>query len=213
MAYETEEEQLEALRRWWQENGRSVIAGVIIAIAGVVGWQQWQAWQERSALEASAQYDRLNARTAAGEGDAVREALTTLQEDSAGSPYATLGSLAAARYFAERDDFDAAMGVLRWAVDNAPSDALRRVARLRLGAVEYAAGELEAALATLEPVPDGAFAARYHELRGDVLVAAGRADEAITAYRDALEADPLGQRRGYVEVKLTDLGAEPPEAS
>ena len=29
--YKTEEEQVEAIKKWWQENGKSIIAGVVIA--------------------------------------------------------------------------------------------------------------------------------------------------------------------------------------
>jgi len=28
--YSTEEEQVEAIKKWWNENGKSIIAGIII---------------------------------------------------------------------------------------------------------------------------------------------------------------------------------------
>ncbi|MCS4503825.1 hypothetical protein KBTX_02011 [wastewater metagenome] len=213
MAYTTEEEQLEALRRWWHENGRAVIAGVIIAVAAVVGWQQWESWQERSAMEASARYDALNEAVAEDRPDAVEQAVEALRADSGDSPYAVLGSLAAAKYFAGRGDLEAARARLDWARNNASSDALRQVARLRLAEVQHALGDGKGALATLEPVPGGPFAARYQELRGDILVALDRHDDAIEAYRAAMDSEPGSQRSQYVRVKLNDLGAEVGEAS
>lgn len=207
MAYTTEEEQLEALRRWWHDNGRAVIAGVVIAVAAVVGWQQWTSWQERSALQASARYNALNTAVAEGRADAVEQALEALRTDSGDSPYAVLGSLAAAKYFAGRGDLEAARAQLDWARNNATSDPLRQVARLRLAEVRHALGDSKGALAALKPVSEGPFAARYQELRGDLLVALGRREEAVEAYRAALDSDPGGPRSQYVRVKLNDLGA------
>lgn len=213
MAYSTEEEQLEALRRWWQDNGRAVIAGVIVAVVAVVGWQQWASWQQRSALAASARYDTLKEAVTGGRPDAVEQAAEALRSDYGDSPYAVLGSLMAGKYFAGRGDLEAARGWLDWARNNAASDALRQVARLRLAEVQRALGNSQDALDTLKPVPGGAFAARYQELRGDILVALDRRDDAIEAYRAAMDSGPGGQRSQYVRVKLNDLGAKVEGAS
>ena len=35
-AYRTEEEQVEALQRWWDENGRSTILAVVVALAALL---------------------------------------------------------------------------------------------------------------------------------------------------------------------------------
>ena len=35
-----EEEQLEAISQWWQENRTSVIAAVVLTLGGTVGWSQ-----------------------------------------------------------------------------------------------------------------------------------------------------------------------------
>ena len=57
--YRTEEEQVEALRRWWQENGRSIIAAVIIALAASFSWQTWESSQEGHQEEASTVYEAM----------------------------------------------------------------------------------------------------------------------------------------------------------
>ena len=41
-SYRTEEEQVEALRRWWNENGRSTLFVIVVVLAGTFGWQGWQ---------------------------------------------------------------------------------------------------------------------------------------------------------------------------
>ena len=40
--YETEEEQIEALKDWWRENGNSLLIGVAVALVAVFGFRGWQ---------------------------------------------------------------------------------------------------------------------------------------------------------------------------
>src|SRR5690606_41345251 len=78
MSY-TDEEQIEALRAWWRENGRAIIAGVVIAIVALIGWQQWDAYKQRRAELASQDYQafrsRLLADPPAADAVALGEAL------------------------------------------------------------------------------------------------------------------------------------------
>ncbi|MDX1713508.1 MAG: tetratricopeptide repeat protein, partial [Halomonas venusta] len=55
----SEEEQLEVIKRWWKENGTSLIAGAVLAAAGVFGWNAWQNYQEGQAEAASVRYQQL----------------------------------------------------------------------------------------------------------------------------------------------------------
>ena len=63
-AYRTEEEQVEAIKRWWSENGKGVIAAVVIGVLGSVGWQSWQDRQVSQAEAASGIYQELLALSA-----------------------------------------------------------------------------------------------------------------------------------------------------
>ncbi len=49
--YRTDEEQVEALRKWWLENGKSVIAGIVIGFSAIFGWR---AWQDHTIVQAEA---------------------------------------------------------------------------------------------------------------------------------------------------------------
>lgn len=206
--YETEEEQIEAIRRWWHENGRAVIAGIVVAVLGVVGWQQWQSYQRSQSLAAAEAYQGVL--TALNEDDleAAREQAQALRTEHGDSVQAVLADLRLAAAAADTDDYETAQAVLSEAAEGAGHEALRQLANLRLAAVMDARGEREAALERLEPVPEGASAARYHELIGDIRAARDERDAAIEAYRAAIDADPRARRRGLIQLKLTDLGAE-----
>lgn len=46
----TEEEQVEALKKWWKENGTAVIVGVVIGISAVVGFWKWREYRDARLL-------------------------------------------------------------------------------------------------------------------------------------------------------------------
>ena len=37
-----EEESIEALKKWWNENGKALAAAVILVFGGYTGWLLWQ---------------------------------------------------------------------------------------------------------------------------------------------------------------------------
>jgi predicted negative regulator of RcsB-dependent stress response len=213
VSYTTDDEQVEALKRWWQENGRSVIAGVVLALAGVIGWQQWGSYQERRAEAASAEYSGFVQQIQAtqvpegvvGRGEAI---IAEYRK----TPYATLTALWLAQHHADQGALEPAAEQLRWVVQNGDSDSLRHIARLRLGRLLLGAGEHQQALDALRTGSEGAFRSQYQELRGDIHLALGDTEAAVRAYQAALSDEGIdGQRRGLIELKLVDLGVEPAE--
>lgn len=206
MAY-TDEEQVEALRAWWRDNGRSIIAGVAIAVIGILGWQQWNSYQQGRIEAASGEYyafrEQILAQPVAEGALARGEAII---DKYASTPYGSLTALLLAQYYVDQDQLDEAAAQLRWVVAEAGSEPVQAIARLRLARVLSAQSKYEDALAALESVPSS-LAADYQETRGDVLTAAGRLEDAVAAYRAALsDQNLIPQRRAYIELKLNDLG-------
>ncbi len=209
MSNRTDEEQIALIRDWWRANGRSVIAGIVIAVVAVIGWQQWNAYQERTAESASGYYmaflDAL--RDEAPEADLVEQGERIIS-DYGRTPYAALTALWLAQHHVERDELDAAADRLRWVVGQARSEAFVAPARLRLAQVLAAREQYDEALGLLEQAPAG-FESRYRELAGDIQAERGSAEAAAAAYRQALEAPSLDpQRRGLIELKLSDMGVD-----
>ena len=57
--YQTEEEQVEAIKKWWKENGKSVIGGIVLGFAIIGGWKGWQGYQQNQGEAASQVYDAM----------------------------------------------------------------------------------------------------------------------------------------------------------
>src|SRR5690625_2253404 len=206
MSY-TDDEQVEALRRWWRENGRSILAGVAIAIIGLLGWQQWQAYQEQRAERASVDYQVFRSQILADPpADNALVLGEALLEDYGSTPYGPLTALLMAQYHVEHQELDEAAERLRWAANAAKGQPVAALSTLRLARVLSAQQKYDEALAVLQRMPKP-LSGDYQEVRGDVLTAAGRRDDAIAAYQQALQDQGLiPQRRALIELKLNDLG-------
>jgi len=203
--FETEEQQLEALRKWWQENGRGVLVGVVLGLGAVGGWRGWIYYSEARAESASAIYHDLMQNLAAEEYAGIAAQAQELMEDYAGTPYAELAALGEARAAVEEADYERAKASLQWARDNANQENIRYIARIRLARVQRQTGDGDQALETLDVAFPVAFVAAVEELRGDLYLVKGDRDKARDAYGKALAAPYSSVDRELVEMKFNDL--------
>jgi len=210
----TEEEQLEAIKRWWKDNGTSLIAGVAIAAAGVFGWNAWQNHQDNRAEAASIRYQELvNLTTSNADDDVMltqaRELAAQINDEHDGTLYAELAQLLDARLAVQQQDLDGATRALEQVVDNSSRLYVQSLARLRLARLAIARDEPQEALDLLDqPIVD-ALAAQRDDLRGDAHFALNQHDDARDAWQNALTlAQQQSQPLYGVQLKLDDLGTK-----
>jgi predicted negative regulator of RcsB-dependent stress response len=209
-----ESEQLETLKRWWDQYGLYLVAGLVIGIGGFFGWQGWQDYQVRQAERASLLYAQyLDLREAAQDenGEMPPELAGVLEEldsDFRGTSYQTFSLLHRARDAGVAGDYDGAAAHLRTAIDSARSSRLRDIARVRLARVEHEQGRSEQALETLRGVSGSGFRALVAEIKGDILLSKDDREGAREAYEQALALSEPGGSRGLLELKLADLATE-----
>ena len=207
-AYDLEEqEQLEDLKAWWNQWGNT-ISGVIIAVCvGVIAVQGWRWWTAQQAERASVLYSAVATAARANDGAKAKDAMTQLADKYGSTAYAARASLLLAATLHEAGDKAGAKAQLASVIDRDSEPELKEIARLRLAALLMDDKQYDEALRTLDARHDEAFAGVYADMRGDVLVAAGRNAEARTAYQTALaRLDPKSPYRNYVQVKLDTLG-------
>ncbi|MBN7796147.1 tetratricopeptide repeat protein [Parahaliea mediterranea] len=219
--YRSEEEQVEALKRWWDENGRSTVIGIALALVGVFGWQGWQEYSQGQRDAASDIYQQLlqaaggAAQSPAQQGVAERLA-QRLKDEYAGSTYAQFAGLQLARLAVADGDLEQAESELRAVLADASSGGdVALVARQRLARVVAARGETDAALALLDVSGSHPYQASYALARGDILFGEGRRADALGAYQLArqLESESPGQLNlASLERKLARLSPVSPEA-
>ncbi len=204
--YLSENEQWERFLGWLKENGPGIIAAVVVAALAVGGWRWWQAHKNSTDLAASTRYGEvLQAFNLGNRGHAL-QLIDEMQHDYAGSPYTDQANLAAARVFVESKELDQAAQRLGAVMRDSRDPELATIARLRLARVEISMSKPDAALDTLGPAQAGAFASRYHEIRGDAYFAKGDKAAALDEYRAALlAAGPSLAENNVLNLKIDDL--------
>ncbi|MCW8196383.1 tetratricopeptide repeat protein [Proteobacteria bacterium 005FR1] len=210
----TEEEQLETLKRWWADNGRSVVAGIALAVLGYFGWQFWQSEQQERREAASILYQQLSESLAdaqnlsADQLTAAQSIAEELKEDYSGLLYAADAALLMAGAAVQQGDLELAEQHLRWIVEQNTSEEMSLLARLRLAQVLYGQEDYEQGMSVLAQAQEtGAYAAAYAELRGDLLLAQNQPAQAQAAYQSALEQllPEQNARRDIIQMKLDDI--------
>lgn len=205
------EEEVERLKKFWNEYGNSLIAGVVIGVAALFGWRYWQQHTDTQALAASSLYTEVMMAMSQNRVQPARESATRLVANYDATPYAGLAALVLARLDFDAGDKAGAEKQLRTAMDVARDDSVRHAAALRLARLLLDAGKTDEAFALVEGKSVGGFASEYAELRGDILLAKGDRAAARTAYQEAVKA--LKQESPYLpllSMKLDDAGGATP---
>ena len=206
--YQTEEEQVEAIKAWWKQYGKSIIAGLILGGGILAGTKLWVGHQQQQESAASAEYQILVDAMDADKADLVLTHGAVLVDKFKDTPYAALASLAMAKAEVDQGKMDAAQGHLQWVIDHAKQADLKHVATLRSAKLLFAQGKGDTALTLLGGDKPDSFAPAYQELRGDIYAKQGKTASARSAYEAALAAMPKGVDTTYLKMKLSNLGAK-----
>lgn len=209
----SEKETVEAIRSWWQENGKFIIAGIVLGAGGLIGWNQWQAHQRDQAEAASAVFDKLVEAVGKGSEYDAKAAAATLADEYGATPYADQAHLAMAKLYVDQGKSAEAAEELRALVAEA-EPPVSLIARHRLARVLLYEDRPEEALEVLDVARPGAFRPRFLELRGDAEFALGRTAAARESWTAALAApgDPPLVDMRLLRMKLDELGAQEPVA-
>ena len=219
-SYASDEEQLEALKNWWKENGSSLITGVAIVLVAFFGARWWQDSRQATAEAASEIYDGIIQQIAlvqdSGIDDATLAAMEssydTLRNDFSESIYARFGALLLASVYVEQENYAQAEAELQWVLDNQELGFMKSaeqevflIARVRLARVLIAQERAQEALNLLSEVEPGTMAATYAEVQGDAYAQLGQAEQALAAYERAINLGP--GNAGFIDLKLRGLGS------
>lgn len=206
--YLTDEEQAERLKRWWEQNGTSLVVGVVLAVAAVLGWRWYQGYAQDRADAASDVYAAYVA--ARNEAAPTADQLATIDTEFEGSGYHVFTLLYRADAEIEAEDWEEALALLERAVQLADNDTLKDIAHYRVAKVLYQLDRLDECEAALAAIRSSGLEAHVGALSGDVFVARGDLERARIAYRagiDAARRDPANPVPGVelMELKLASI--------
>jgi predicted negative regulator of RcsB-dependent stress response len=204
--YDTEEERLEALKRWWKENGQSTIVGLILGIAVILGWNFWQDHKKAQAEQASALYSQLIQAIGADKKESAEKLAERIKEQYPKTQYAAYSGLFLAKIKVQQGDLAKAQAILK-EIAAGSNNELSNIAKIRQVRLMLASGEYEQGLQLIndvDPATSSSFSGNYDELVGDLYVALDRLDQARSSYQKALEN---GYKSPLLQFKIDDLTA------
>lgn len=204
MAYSIEEEQeINQLKDWWKENGKTIIVAFILGIGGMFGWRYWQAHQTEQIAQASAQYDAL-IYSAQQDEQAKKANIEQFVQANSKTTYAVFALLDEAKKATEKQNFAAAEVNLNQALTQSQDEVLTSIVALRLSAVQFQLGQLDNALTTLNQVKGESFNARKAILTGDIQVAKGDKVAAKNSFEQAQQSGSQLEQQ-MAKMKLNNL--------
>ena len=203
-----EDEDVARARAFWQDNGKSIVTGVVLGLAGIVGFNYWQSYEQHQGESASLLFDQTR------EGVDAIAALTVgeeLKENHGSTVYAAMGAFSLARIFVEEGKYDVAAAELQWVLDNSEDAGMQHIARLRLASIYLAQDRFDDVLGLLKGSGSGAFSSRYSELLGDAHAGrndAGDLERARELYTQSLASlSQNSANAAAIQLKLDNLGA------
>jgi predicted negative regulator of RcsB-dependent stress response len=201
--YQTEEQQVDAIRSYWRQNGNYIIAGLAIGLASYVGFNFYQ---DSILAEEIARSDAYQIVVEQIDKDLVgfQVAGDDFIVENAKTSYASLAALSLAKETASHKDWKKTASYLTAAIENAPNEGVKAIATVRLARVQIQLAEFDKALATLASKLPTSFNASVEEIKGDAYLKQGKTELARTAYQLAIAADGLATRP-VLQMKLDNL--------
>ncbi len=201
-----EQERIAELKGWWEDNRWYVVGAIVAALLAFGAWKLWGWMKVRDSEEAAALYKPVAAAAKGKDAKKILDAAQPLISRHPGTFYASESGLVAAKAAFDANNLDEARKQLEWVLDKGVEEH-KGVARLRLASVLMEQKKYDEALKVLDGNKSESFAAAAADLRGDIMLAQGRIDEARAAYKSAMEKS-IGRSpvKGIAETKLNALG-------
>jgi len=205
MEFETEEQQVEALKKWWKENGKQIIVGAVVGIAAITGWKTYIDYSTNQTAQASALFEQVIKDTADGTESNKAAVFEKIKKQYSGTPYYSASGLVVAKYYYDAGEKEKAINVLNELILDNSNEVITFVAIERKARILIDLGKADDAIKALSVDAGESFKAIFEELKGDALVSLGRQMDARAAYDKALLLYQAGSNK-LLQMKRDNLG-------
>lgn len=206
--YMTEEEQIEALKKWWKKYSNTIIITFSIILLTLAGYKYWSWNRENTQLLASNTYEHMMLSFSNQESDKVKSYANKLVEDYSKTIYADVAHLTLAKQYIDKGDVTHGKKELKTVIDQGNTKAIKQIASIRMARVLLSEKKYNQALKQLEDVKYESFEPMINELRGDIYAATGKYPQAYSAYKKAISAaQSQGIGNLFLELKTNELAA------
>ncbi|WP_318385254.1 YfgM family protein [Enterobacter sp.] len=201
--YENENEQVDALKRFFAENGKALAVGVILGVGALVGWRYWTGHQADNAKAASLSYENSVSVLRADKPESLVAAEKFAADNK--NIYGVFASLELAQQYVDKNELDKAAAQLQQGLSAADDENLKAVINLRLARVQVQLKQADAALKTLESIKGEGWTAIVADLRGEALLSKGDKQGARTAWESGAKSDASPALSEMMQMKINNL--------
>jgi predicted negative regulator of RcsB-dependent stress response len=201
--YNNDEQQAEAIKEWWKENGKAILVGTALGLVGMFGWRYFNEYRQGQMEQGAVAYDAIVKQLGADKEKAFAEAETFVSNHS-GDSYGDLAALQLAAAAVKAGKLDLAVAQLQQVADHGNSDTVKPLAAVRLARVLGEQGKFDEAVKRLDSIKQPAYQAIVAEVRGDLFSKQGDSAKALAAYQQAATASD-GKVGPELQMKLDDL--------
>ena len=201
--YENEHDQVDAIKRFFAENGKALVVGVILGVGALVGWRYWNSHQTESARAASLSYQTVVSSLSAGKAEDLSAAEKFAADNK--NTYGALASMELAQQFVDQNQLEKAAAQLQQGLAATSDENLNAVITLRLARVQVQLKQADTALKTLESVKGEGWAAIVADLRGEALLSKGDKQGARTAWESGVKNNASPALSEMMQMKINNL--------
>lgn len=205
MEFETEEQQAEAVKKWFKEYGLTIVLGLVIGMGGVYGYRYYETEKEAGFEQASVAY--ADAMASIADKTAFDGKVAQYKTEYGNNVYSNLLGFHQAKMAVDSNDLAAAESVLADVMANAGHEVVEHTARIRLARVQIGQEKYEEALTTIAGAKGDAYNYSYELLRGDIWLARGDQQKAKDAFAKAQELSGQGPSHPDLAVLLAELSS------
>ena len=186
--YISDKEQMESIKKWWDETGKYIAIAVVIGLLIGFAWRYWQKIQRHMTDNASAIYQSALVAETNHETTTAQGGIAMLKKDFSNSPYASLAALLAAKMAVANNQLPQAVAELRWVMENGKEPRLLQIAHIQSARILIAEKKSQEALTELNTVQDKSFLPLIEWVKGDAYTQLHNAADAQRAYQKAYDA-------------------------
>ncbi|HCD1999613.1 YfgM family protein [Citrobacter farmeri] len=201
--YENENDQVDAIKRFFAENGKALAVGVILGVGALVGWRYWNSHQTESARSASLAYQTVVSSLSAGKAEDLSAAEKFAADNK--NTYGALASMELAQQFVDQNQLEKAAAQLQQGLAATSDENLKAVITLRLARVQVQLKQADTALTTLESVKGEGWAAIVADLRGEALLSKGDKQGARSAWEAGVKSNASPALSEMMQMKINNL--------
>jgi len=201
-----EQEQVDELKALWKKYGDYITRGAIAFFVLYGLFQGWSYYQTKQSLGASELYQSITVMDEKNTKDIMQKS-QSLMDDYSGTPYAGRAAILFAKASYAEGAKDKAKEKLEWASRHAKESATESIALIQLGQILLEEKKYDEALKKANAVDNEGYLGLANDLKGDILNAMNKKEDAKKAYLEALKRfGPKDPYARFTQEKLESLG-------